>query len=546
MKELPTGTQSFDMIRSADMVYVDKTAIIYRMIKSGRQNFISRPRRFGKSLLVSTLESLFSRGTEMFKGLAIEKLWTNRTYRVLHFDFSGIPCDSLENFQKAAVRKFFRVAVKCGALDKTSSPDNFTDIADLMNEITSNADIDSTVLLIDEYDSPLNDNLNNPELFSKIHAAIRYFYAAVKEGSGVFHFIFVTGVSRFNKVSLFSVGSSIADITLSPEYGTLLGYTEDEIKTYFGEHLRAAAASIFNVSYDGVTDVQLNQIMDELRRHYDGYCFDKKASTHVYQPWSVLQFLSTNDDHEFSDYWFQDSGVSTLVSNFIQLIGGVTVDDRNIHSTDWKKFEINTDLNSPSNRLAVLTQCGYFTIKKSIAGSVFVGLPNLELLHAWAYLLTDTMMHSVNASGDDINRMRVLKGSLSSQDVSANALSDLFNSIYKVLNSSSNRIDTEYDACDIPVLYCLGIGYDVRTEVPEKGGRADITFEFTDRRMVIEMKCARDGEDAGKKLDEAKAQIESRDYGKYAPLKKLRRFAMVFSVPEQKIVLAAEVKDGEL
>ena len=100
-----------------------------------------------------------------------------------------------------------------------------------------------------------------------------------------------------------------------------------------------------------------------------------------------------------------------------------------------------------------------------------------------------------------------------------------------------------YDACDIPVLYCLGIGYDVRTEVPEKGGRADITFEFADRRIVIEMKCARDGDVAEKKLDEAKAQIESRDCGKYAPLKKLRRIAMVFSVPEQKIVLAAEVKD---
>ena len=542
MKELPTGTQSFDMIRSADMVYVDKTAIIYRMIKSGRQNFISRPRRFGKSLLVSTLESLFSKGTEMFKGLAIEKLWTDRTYRVLHFDFSGIPCDSLENFQKAAVRKFFRVAVKCGALDKTSSPDNFTDIADLMNEITSNADIDSTVLLIDEYDSPLNDNLNNPELFNKIHAAIRYFYAAVKEGSGVFHFIFVTGVSRFNKVSLFSVGSSIADITLSPEYGTLLGYTEDEIKTYFGEHLRAAAAAIFHVSSDKVTEGQLSLVMDELRRHYDGYCFDKKASTHVYQPWSVLQFLNPYRTYEFSDYWFKDSGVSTLVSNFIQLIGGVTADDRKTHSLDLDNLEINIDLNSSANRLAVLTQCGYFTIKKSDGGFAYVGLPNLELLHAWAHLLTGEMRSRSAAPQSDIDHLNSIGKSLFAKDVSTEAICDLFNSIYKVINSS-NSIDTEYDACDIPVLYCLGTGYDVRTEVPEKGGRADITFEFADRRIVIEMKCARDGDVAEKKLDEAKAQIESRDCGKYAPLKKLRRFAMVFSVPEQKIVLAAEVKD---
>ena len=545
MKMLPTGTQSFNVIRSSDMVYVDKTASIYQMIKSGRQFFISRPRRFGKSLLVSTLESLFSKGTEMFKGLAIEKVWTDKTYKVIHLDFSGVMARTEDEFNESAKNMIF--ALTEGIIDREKPEySKCKTIAELFREIAVRAEDLSLVLLIDEYDAPLNFNLQNKEVFSAINLQIRSFYTVIKQFEGKFRFIFVTGVSRFNKVALFSAGSSIADITYGSEFSSMFGYTEDEIKIYFGDHLRAAAASIFNVSYDEVTDIQISQIMDELRRHYDGYCFDKKASTHVYQPWSVLQFLSTNDDHEFSDYWFQDSGVSTLVSNFIQLIGGVTVDDRNIHSTDWKKFEINTDLNSPSNRLAVLTQCGYFTIKKSIAGSVFVGLPNLELLHAWAYLLTDTMMHSVNASGDDINRMRVLKGSLSSQDVSANALSDLFNSIYKVLNSSSNRIDTEYDACDIPMLYCLGSGYDVRTEVPEKGGRADLTFEFTDRRMVIEMKCARDGEDAGKKLDEAKAQIESRDYGKYAPLKKLRRFAMVFSVPEQKIVLAAEVKDGEL
>ena len=542
MKMLPTGTQSFNVIRSSDMVYVDKTASIYQMIKSGRQFFISRPRRFGKSLLVSTLESLFSKGTEMFKGLAIEKVWTDKTYKVIHLDFSGVMARTEDEFNESAKNMIF--ALTEGIIDREKPEySKCKTIAELFREIAVRAEDLSLVLLIDEYDAPLNFNLQNKEVFSAINLQIRSFYTVIKQFEGKFRFIFVTGVSRFNKVALFSAGSSIADITYGSEFSSMFGYTEDEIKIYFGDHLRAAAASIFNVSYDEVTDIQISQIMDELRRHYDGYCFDKKASTHVYQPWSVLQFLSTNDDHEFSDYWFQDSGVSTLVSNFIQLIGGVTVDDRNIHSTDWKKFEINTDLNSPSNRLAVLTQCGYFTIKKSIAGSVFVGLPNLELLHAWAYLLTDTMMHSVNASGDDINRMRVLKGSLSSQDVSANALSDLFNSIYKVLNSSSNRIDTEYDACDIPMLYCLGSGYDVRTEVPEKGGRADLTFEFTDRRMVIEMKCARDGEDAGKKLDEAKAQIESRDYGKYAPLKKLRRFAMVFSVPEQKIVLAAEVKD---
>ena len=125
MKELPIGVQNFDSVITNGLVYVDKTAIINQMIKNRRMNFISRPRRFGKSLLVSTLESLFSRGTEMFKGLAIEKLWTDKTYRVLRFDFSGIECGSVEKFQKDAVEKFLDVAKEAGVLDWQDTPDKY-------------------------------------------------------------------------------------------------------------------------------------------------------------------------------------------------------------------------------------------------------------------------------------------------------------------------------------------------------------------------------------------------------------------------------------
>ena len=541
MKKLPIGEQDFEFVRTKDMVYVDKTDIIYQMIKNSRMNFISRPRRFGKSLLVSTLESLFSRGTEMFKGLAIEKLWTETTYKVLRFDFSGIPCNSLENFQKAAVRRFLRVTIKSGALDNKYTPENFTGIADLMDQITINSDLDSIVLLIDEYDSPLNTNLGNQELFSEIREAIHDFYASVKGNSGKFHFIFVTGVSRFNKVSLFSAGTSISDITYSPLYSQLLGYTEDEIRTYFGDHIRAAAAYLFKVNPSEVKDAQIGQIIDELRSHYDGYCFDKKASVHVYQPWSVLQFLSPGGDHEFSDYWFQDSGMNSLLDNFVRFIGGVTAGDCSSHSIDWDSFVMNTDLNSPSNRLSILTQCGYFTIKKSTNKRVHVGLPNLELRHAWAYLLMNRIRDANQIPDELTDSVDDASQVLRKPDFSEEDLAVLFNGIYKVLNSN-NKIGNEYAACDTPALYCLGSGYDVRTEVQEKGGRADLTFEFLDRRIIIEMKCVREGESAEKKLSEAESQIMAHDYGSYIPVKPLRRFAMVFSVPEQKIVLTNEVK----
>ena len=537
MKELPIGMQGFDAIRTGDMVYVDKTDIIYRMVKNNRQCFISRPRRFGKSLLVSTLESLFSRGTEMFKGLAIEKLWTERTYRVLRFDFSGIQCDSLENFQKAAVRKFWRVAMKCGALDNTCSPENFTGIADLMDEITMNMDIGSTVLLIDEYDCPLNTNLGNQEVFNGIRKAIRDFYSSVKENSSRFRFIFVTGVSRFNKVTLFSAGSSIKDLSLSPIYGSLLGYTEDEIRHYFAPHLKAAASSIFGISQDEVTEAHIDQVMDGLRSHYDGYCFDEKASVHVYQPWSVLNFLAPDNLYQLSGYWFIDSGVSTLLQNFMTAAGGVPRDDEQ-PQVPRNEFVMNIEPLSETGKAVILAQCGCFTIKKADPFYFYLGLPNLELRHAWAHiLLSDTFKKCDKQGVQALNQSAYV---LKRPDVSDKDIALLFNRTYKVLNSL-HKAESEYAACDAPLLYCLGVGYDVRSEAAENGGRADLTFEMPGRRIIIEMKCARDGDSPEKKLEEAKAQILKHDYGNYVPVRETRRFAMVFSVQEQKIVLSEEV-----
>jgi len=538
MKKLPIGKQGFDAVITGDMVYVDKTEAIYRMIENNDQCFISRPRRFGKSLLVSTLESLFSRGTGMFKGLAIEKLWADKTYPVLRFDFSGLECGSVESFQKDAVEKFLDVAKKAGVLGWQETPDKYRTIKILMNKICLMAEVNSMVLLVDEYDSPLNTNLGNQNVLNDIRKAIRDFYLSVKENSDKFRFIFVTGVSRFNKVALFSAGSSIEDLSLNPLYGSMLGYTEDEIRHYFADYLKAAASSIFGINTDAVTDVQISQVMDELRVHYDGYCFDEDASIHVYQPWSVLNFLAPNGRHKFSDYWFRDSGVSTLLNNFLTAAGGVSRDDEKPQPVLHDEFVMNLDLQSPAGKTVILAQCGYYTIKKADPFYFYFGLPNLELRHAWArILLSDTFKKCDQQGVQSLNQSAYV---LNKTDVSDNDIALLFNRTYKILNSL-HKAQSEYAVCDAPLLYCLGVGYDVRSEVSENGGRADLTFEMPGRRLIIEMKCAREGESPEKKLEEAKAQIMKHDYGNYIPVKEIRRFAMVFSVPEQKIVLSEEV-----
>ena len=538
MKKLPIGKQGFDAVITGDMVYVDKTEAIYRMIENNDQCFISRPRRFGKSLLVSTLESLFSRGTGMFKGLAIEKLWADKTYPVLRFDFSGLECGSVESFQKDAVEKFLDVAKKAGVLGWQETPDKYRTIKILMNKICLMAEVNSMVLLVDEYDSPLNTNLGNQNVLNDIRKAIRDFYLSVKENSDKFRFIFVTGVSRFNKVALFSAGSSIEDLSLNPLYGSMLGYTEDEIRHYFADYLKAAASSIFGINTDAVTDVQISQVMDELRVHYDGYCFDEEASIHVYQPWSVLNFLAPNGRHKFSDYWFRDSGVSTLLNNFLTAAGGVSRDDEKPQPVLHDEFVMNLDLQSPAGKTVILAQCGYYTIKKADPFYFYFGLPNLELRHAWArILLSDTFKKCDQKGVQSLNQSAYV---LNKTDVSDNDIALLFNRTYKILNSL-HKAQSEYAVCDAPLLYCLGVGYDVRSEVAENGGRADLTFEMPGRRLIIEMKCASSGDSPEKKLEEAKAQILKHDYGNYIPVKEIRRFAMVFSVQEQKIILSEEV-----
>ena len=539
MKELPIGVQDFETLMTNGMVYVDKTDIIYRMIENYSWNFIARPRLFGKSLLVSTLESLFSRGTGMFKGLAIEKLWTDKTYSVIHLAFSRISCRSAEEFDLKARELFMGELVRLGFPHETiESCSRCVDLQDMAYEAFSDTGLCSLVLLLDDYDCPLNLNLRDRDVFVGIQHKIRGFYDAVRENQGSFRFIFVTGVSRFSRAETFGADSYLEDLSLNPLYASLLGFTEDEIRHYFGEHLRSAAASIFRTGTDEVTEEQLLLVMDALRMHYGGYCFDKNASLHVLEPWSVLQFLSPGGSHEFSDYWYRESGIGSLLSKSGMLTHGVSADDCRTQSMDRYRFMVNPDPGNPPDRLFLLTWRGYFTIKKVGPFRIRVGFPNLELRRAWARLLWSRIRDENNMPHEFNDRLEDACAALRSENISAEKLALIFNLAYKALNSS--RIETGYAACGAPALCCLGYGFDVTLQSQDKEGPACMIFDFLSRRIIIGIKCLREGEPAEEKLREAKAEISSKDFGSLVPAKQLRRFAMVFSVPMQKIVLTEE------
>ena len=454
--ELTISGSGFEAIRKEGLLYVDKTETIFRMIESHRMCFIARPHLFGRGLLHSTLESLFSRGTEMFKGLAIENLWKDRTYKVLRFGFGGIRCDTAENFRKSALGALW-ARTSGDFIDESSSPEDFQDIASLMHEIVRRAAPGSIVLLISGYDRSLNKCLNNPELFREISSSINDFFSEIEKGSSVFRFVLVTGVSRF-KDQVLGAGHLIDELSLDPEYAALLGFTEEEIRKYFGKYLREAASSVLGVSPDDVTENHVDLIMDSLRRYYGGFCFDREGKVRVYQPWSAMLFLRPDGRYCFSDYWFGQCDISPLPELQTRLIEESLEGKDGRLSADWNDFTVSPDPESVPGALSFLTQFGFFTIKGTDEQGFSAGLTNLEMRMDWARILVLGIMRDLNT--DRVTAVTRSENALSRPDATAKDISSSFSQILNAL--SGGRIETEEEACRLLTIYCTGSGFDMR------------------------------------------------------------------------------------
>ena len=539
MRELPIGTQSFNLVRMMDMAYVDKTDLICRLVEDHDQCFIARPPCFGKSLLITALESLFSKGTEMFRGLALGKLWTEKTYKVLHFDFSGIDCSSEEAFEMAAVSKLRLAAHHAGFIDR-EEPEyrKCGTIADLFREIAVRAEDLSMVLLIDEYDSPLRHSLQDREAFEAVSSRLRAFYSVVRQYEGRFRFIFVTGIMRFSS-RISGYGQSIYDISSDPQYGALLGFTEEEIRECFGEELRERTASLFHVSPDDATEEETDRVVGCLRRHCGGYCFDDECSVRLFEPRSVLQFLSTCGGEAFSDRWFMEGGSRTnLPEGMSGILADAALNGGKAPSVSWMKYAVSPDFDNTECGVSMLTQRGYFSIREADSSYLFPGFQNLEQQRTGAYLLTKRLKASGGASEEDIYRLNWLDDTPEKEDVTAEGISEYLCLNYKVL-CRGEKIQTEEEACRMPVLNLQGSGYDAGTFKSGAGTCGGITVDFIERRVVIALRCVHEGESAEAKLHEAEDLAKNETAGCFAVSE--RRFALVFSVQEQKIVLSREV-----
>ncbi len=378
IKPLPTGMSGFPELRESAMIYVDKTSLVARIAANRGFFFLSRPRRFGKTLLLSTFESLFRYGLRDFKGLEIEKIWDDPvTYPVIHLDFTA--CDlfsSIEEFKDSFDALLRRAAAGAGLImpavnARQGRRNTLQCFEDLLRDLKVPA-----VLLIDEYDHPLNKCLDNKELFEDVSGVLASFYSALKRVSPKLRFMFITGICKYRDLSAFTSGNYITDLSMDPEYGTLLGYTEDEIKSYFGSYLELAAGSL---------GIGVNECFEKLKSYYDGFCFDLASSTHVFVPWSVLSFLSAPKSG-FMNYWFESGGRSTVLLNFM----------RN-HSlrdpAEYGQDRVMSIMDVSSSRgiddfsdVILLNQTGYLTIKRCEGFSLILNYPNEEVAESMALL----------------------------------------------------------------------------------------------------------------------------------------------------------------
>jgi len=343
MKTLPIGIQNFKTLIEENYIYVDKTKIIYQLVnrKMGKYFFFSRPRRFGKSLLVSTLKELFLGNKELFKELWIynsDFKWKN--HPVVSLDFSTIGHRTSEELTNNISWKLEQIGQENG-IDITSAPSIETKFQHLLTQLSK---INKVVILIDEYDKPLIDHINNSEEALKQQELLRSFYSVIKAADA--EFVFLTGVTKFSKTSVFSGLNNLIDLTILPGMGDLLGYNEEEVDKYFGSYINNIAAK---------QNQNIEHIKAGIRAWYNGYQFSEEPIK-VYNPFSVLSYLSTQ---RLSNYWFETGNPYVLI-NLIKInkYPIENIQNSKLNDLDLASMEINR-----IKLIPLLFQTGYLTIK---------------------------------------------------------------------------------------------------------------------------------------------------------------------------------------
>ncbi len=527
MKDI-SSTGSFIDFTLENFIYVDKTEYIPKLVKLKRV-FISRPRRFGKSLTLDTIATLFETGVEpYFKGTWIYDKWTEPTYPVLRLNFLNFDKNSLEKFNNKLNSKITEFA----ELNKVTTYKEKEEAEDSIDHLLEQLRLENRqiVILIDEYDCQMTANINNETLYKQFQEKIKSFYANIKDKFAI-KFLGITGVTRLKDVAIFSVGSDINDITNDSAYSQMIGFTRDEIKKYYIDYLKLAASYENNCTVDNVTEAQIESLLDRLAKNYDGYCFDEFYKKKVFSTWSVNSFFQSIVENKlvfFDEYWYDNGGLPSILVNYLKT--------HELNSFDYlnKENPITIPVNDFMNPTALTTinqnvlmcQTGYLTLRSALTSgdlTVDLGIPNGEIYKALNRLL------AINFYKEGIYALaKGVRDLLDAGEIED--IIDRFNSVINSVSYDHFPINSEAAVQNYLYLFLIGAGIEATTESHSSKGRADLIIETKNRRLVFELKYAQNETEAKTKLTDAVEQIKSRDYGNTEPKKaELLRIAAVFN-----------------
>ena len=508
-KLYPIGIQTFEEVRKLDNLYIDKTEYIYRMPHTdGKYFFLSRPRRFGKSLLVSTFKSYFEGKKELFEGLAIEKLekeWNE--YPVLHFSLAGgkhMEKEQLDRYLLFILKENEdRFGVDC------DSPDPNVRLLNLIKTVTVKTG-KQAVVLIDEYDAPLLDVAHEKEKLDVLRNTMRNFYSPLKDCEPLLRFVFLTGITKFSQLSIFSELNNITNVSMDEPYAGICGITKEELLTQMSDDIGALAAKL------GIT---FEQIVDKLKDNYDGYHFTW-PSPDVFNPFSLLNCFAKQ---KLDSYWF-GSGTPTYLINMMRNFDCLPSDIGTQMEAGKDDFDAPTE--TMTNIMPLLYQSGYVTIKDYDEETELytLDIPNKEIrVGLFRALLPHYLTDKSVKANTTIAKMSVLvkKGDM-------DAAFCLLNDFLETVPYCDNTNYEGHWQQTLYIMFALLTDYRIMVESHTAKGRIDITMETADTIYVMELKF-------NKSAEEALAQIEAKHYADAFKMsgKKVVKIGLNFSVKDE-------------
>lgn len=484
-KRYPLGIQTFSEIVKGNYYYADKTDTVYRLAHYAKYHFLSRPRRFGKSLFVSTLQAYFEGKKELFKGLAIEQMekeWT--VYPVVHLDISRSKYFDLDTLMKAlnAILLPYETLYGINADSNDSYSNRFIRVIEEASHQTGK----QVVVLIDEYDAPMHDSMSDKALQNQIRNVMRDFYSPLKLMEPHLRFVFITGISKFSQLSIFSELNNLKILSMKEEFSDICGLTEEELKHYFREGIHEMAVK------NRLTE---EETLGKLREHYDGYRFTAEGSG-LYNPYSIINAL---DDRKFNSYWFT-SGTPTFLIELLQQMDLSMLDLDGIWAQD-SRFDVPTD--DTNDPIPVLYQSGYLTIKEydDTVGMYHLGFPNEEVRHGFSESLF--RYYAPLQMGDyDAVVMAYRRDVLLHRDMET-FLPHLKTFYDKFPYALINNNERHYQAVMYTIFALLGA--DIRAEEQTSCRRMDIVVKTPHTIYIFELKY-------NKSADAAVSQIDEKDY----------------------------------